>query len=183
VKVDRTNHGGNASKSRAGLLNVARAHIPYLLVYTWSTSASTAGSESSLSQTMANPEKTAPNVEEDYASSEDEDFNPITAEVREEDISSSSDDEDTNDTKTKIRKVPKKRKQTDEDDLDSGDEATIKESRRKKKRKEDADEDSGGEGGLVKTRAQRAAEYVLYARIAMLARADALQEAGATRIS
>ena len=45
------------------------------------------------------------------------------------------------------------------EELDSGDEATIRELKNKKGRKKQEDADSGGEGGLIKTRAQRAAEY------------------------
>jgi len=131
---------------------------------------------------MVDLEKKVADAEDDYASSEDEDFNPTTAEVDEEDVSSSSDDDDINDASRKARKATKKRKQADDGDLDSGDEATIKELRRKKKRKGDADEDSGGEGGLVKTRAQRAAEYVMEYSEATRGIANGSQGAGETRV-
>jgi predicted small lipoprotein YifL len=95
--------------------------------------------------------------DEEYKSSEDEDFNPDTVEAPpDEDLSSDEDDA------PQQKKVSKKRKkaQTDAQELDSGDEATIIELRKAKKSKVDDDEDSGGEGGLIKTRAQRRAEYV-----------------------
>ncbi|THZ75520.1 BCNT-domain-containing protein [Aureobasidium pullulans] len=97
--------------------------------------------------------------EEEYKSSEDEDFNPDGLEAAQDEDLSSSEDEEALQPKTK--KAPKKRKKAQvdaEEELDSGDEATITELRKSKKRKTDDDEDSGGEGGLIKTRAQRKAE-------------------------
>ncbi|GAM90713.1 hypothetical protein ANO11243_087580 [Dothideomycetidae sp. 11243] len=94
----------------------------------------------------------------DYIESEDEDFNP-EAQNAEENLSSSSDDEELIAKKT--TKAPHKRKVNGDDELDSGDEVTIQEAKRKKRRKQNAGEeedDSSGEGGLIKTRAQRAAE-------------------------
>lgn len=99
--------------------------------------------------------------EEEYKSSEDEDFNPDGLEAAQDEDLSSSEDEEVPQPKTK--KAPKKRKKAQadaEEELDSGDEATITELRKSKKRKTDDDEDSGGEGGLIKTRAQRKAECV-----------------------
>jgi hypothetical protein len=103
--------------------------------------------------------------DEEYKSSEDEDFNPEAVEAPpEEDLS--SDDEDVPQQQKKVSKKRKKA-QDDAEELDSGDEATITELRKAKRSKADDDEDSGGEGGLIKTRAQRRAEYVklsLYCR-------------------
>jgi len=112
---------------------------------------------------MADPITLADPNEEDYASSEDEDFNPEATGAGEEDVSSSSEDEDTEGAKSETRKTAQKRKQDDLGELDSGDEEVrVEQSKRKKKRAGKADdEDSGGEGGLIKTRAQRKAEYVV----------------------
>lgn len=116
-------------------------------------------------------DKGAQDPEDDYASSEDEDFNPTEVGAHDdEDVSASSGDEEIPATAAapKARKSAKKRKQADADqeaELDSGDEATIQEFEKKKRRKKAAaaaavdDGDSGGEGGLIKTRAQRRAEY------------------------
>lgn len=99
-------------------------------------------------------EKTVDGQDDEYNSSEDEDFNPNTVEAPPDDELSSSEDE-----APQPKKAPKKRKkaQVDAEELDSGDEATITELRKSKKPKAD-DDDSGGEGGLIKTRAQRRAE-------------------------
>ena len=104
--------------------------------------------------------------EEEYDEKADEDFNPEAADADEEVSSSSEDEEAPVGAKSKqTKKSPvKKRKSEAVDELDSGDEATIQEQRkkRKKRRKGDTaqgeDEDSGGDGGLIKTRAQRLAE-------------------------
>lgn len=102
-----------------------------------------------------------PEEELDYHESEDEDFNP-EAQAAEENVSSSDEEEDeASAVKAKNKKqAPTKRSEQHIEELDSGDEATIEESKRRKKRRKDADaqEDSGGEGGLIKTRAQRKAE-------------------------
>ena len=102
-----------------------------------------------------------------YHESSDEDFNPTAAPA---DESSASSDED-NATGPVVRKG--KRKAPPAQEFDSGDEATIEaaKKRRTKRRKgdnveEDEREDDdlpwsdheGGEGGLVKTRAQRRVE-------------------------
>lgn len=109
-----------------------------------------------------------------YLSDEDEDFNPTATADRAE--SESSDDND-NDIQA-FKRGKTARTAEDLDFENSGDEATIQnaKSRRKKKGKKkrgaqqghDGDEDSsmevdlldeeGGEGGLIKTRAQRKAE-------------------------
>jgi len=95
-----------------------------------------------------------PDHEEDYHSASDEDFNPV-AEPEASDISSSSEDE-----AERVKKPKRKPKRQADDALDSGDEVTIQELRTKRQ-KGDEDvyfSDDGGEGGLVKTRAQRAKE-------------------------
>ncbi|KAK4989738.1 swr complex subunit [Elasticomyces elasticus] len=97
--------------------------------------------------------------EEDYESSADEDFNPNALPAPEEDISSSSEDELVSGNTVGSRKPAKKRKAAVAlEELDSGDEATIQASKGRRKRKELAEDDSGGEGGLIKTRAQRRVE-------------------------
>lgn len=104
--------------------------------------------------------------DEDYVSEEDTDFAPDDAAVED---SSVSEDEAADDEKT----APTKRKrQVGEDGAEdagfenSGDEAIIekgKKRQKKSKRKDgaEADEDEGGEGGLIKTRRMRQAEYVI----------------------
>ncbi|KAF2485617.1 bucentaur or craniofacial development-domain-containing protein [Neohortaea acidophila] len=110
--------------------------------------------------------------EEEYDENADEDFNPEA--TREgEDASSSSEDEDdaaTAAASTAAKRTPKSKKRktpadTVDAELDSGDEATIQEQRKKKRKKDAAQRDveagdSGGEGGFVRTRAQRLAETI-----------------------
>lgn len=101
--------------------------------------------------------------DEDYDSNEDEDFNPEAAPAADEDVSASSDSDDSDDNapaakKGKLKSAKRKAPDAVEEDLDSGDEATIKERKRKRRKGKDVDEDSGGEGGLIKTRAQRLVE-------------------------
>ncbi|RAR14530.1 BCNT-domain-containing protein [Stemphylium lycopersici] len=105
------------------------------------------------------------NTEEKYHESSDDDFNPDAAPAEE---ASSSEDED----HVTIEPTQRKHKRTAPEDehLDSGDEATIQAARRKRSKKkgkkgskeDDAEliisDDEGGEGGLVKTRAQRRIE-------------------------
>lgn len=104
------------------------------------------------------------NANEKYHESSDEDFNPETAPAEEV---SSSEDEDDAAAKPAQRKG--KRKAPIDEELDSGDELTIqaarkKRAKKKKGSKDEADEDiilsddEGGEGGLIKTRAQRRVE-------------------------
>lgn len=103
--------------------------------------------------------------DEDYDSNEDEDFNPEAAPAADDDVSASSDSDEDNESAAgakKPKKKPAKRKAPEptEEELDSGDEATIKERKRKRRKGKDKDRDdeSGGEGGLIKTRAQRLVE-------------------------
>jgi len=102
--------------------------------------------------------------DEDYDSNEDEDFNPENAPAADDEVSASSDSEDDGDNnapaakKAKAKTAKRKAPDTIEEELDSGDEATIKERKRKRRKGKDAEEDSGGEGGLIKTRAQRLVE-------------------------
>lgn len=100
--------------------------------------------------------------DEQYASSQDSDFAPEVASAADTDTSDSEDDG------VKL-KQGKRTAGADTNTKDasydnSGDEAIIeKGKRRRKKHKvgvEDKD-DEGGEGGLIKTRRQRAAELVL----------------------
>lgn len=99
--------------------------------------------------------------DEEYDENADEDFNPEKA-GEGDDLSSSSEDEGEQKSSRKTKATKRKSENVDLDvagDLDSGDEATIKERKRKKRRKEAADdEDSGGEGGFIRTRAQRIVE-------------------------
>lgn len=114
----------------------------------------------------------------DYDSNDDEDFQDLPND--DADLSSSSgssEDEHEDPAAPKARKFkPKAQAATSrkrkappptEEDLDSGDEATIRESKRLRKKRKGGDdvaaagdEDSGGEGGLIKTRAQRRAEKI-----------------------
>ncbi|KAL6924473.1 hypothetical protein ACHAPO_003694 [Fusarium lateritium] len=100
--------------------------------------------------------------DEQYASSEDSDFAPDDAPNQVSDQSDVEGDKDEGDKVSSKRSRPA----ADEDTADagydnSGDEAIIKrgEKRRKKTQTKGVDEDEdGGEGGLIKTRRQRAAE-------------------------
>jgi len=107
---------------------------------------------------MADPDTDTDMHDEEYDENADEDFNPEANAA--EDAAASSED----DASTPVpAKKSKKRQANAGVDLDSGDEATIQERERKQKRKkkdsadENADE-SAGEGGLIRTRAQRLAE-------------------------
>lgn len=87
---------------------------------------------------------------EDYNSASDEDFSPPAEVPSDAESASSSEDEAST---TKARGTKRKRKTVVIDaELDSGDEEAVKEYRAHK------EDDSGGEGGLIKTRAQRRAE-------------------------
>jgi len=106
--------------------------------------------------------------------SSDEDFNPNEAPAVEDDYITSDDEGDAGvplaaeygkQQKPEPENKKRKRKVTfDDAELDSGDEATIQEQQAQRKRRKGdkgpirQDEDEAGEGGLIKTRAQRAAE-------------------------
>lgn len=89
--------------------------------------------------------------DEVYNEAEDDDFNPEQQDA-EADPSSSEDEGGQDNAPSKKRKI------AFTDDLDSGDEATIRE-RKTKKRRKDEEGHSEDEGGLIKTRSQRQAEY------------------------
>lgn len=102
-------------------------------------------------------------AEASYHESSDEDFNPIAVVA---DEPSSSSDED--DAPARPAKGRAKRKAVVDGELDSGDEVTIEAARKRRAKKRkgakaDHDElllsDDGGDGGLIKTRAQRRVEY------------------------
>lgn len=90
----------------------------------------------------------------------DEDFDPSATTAQPVESSSEEDDNATS-PRGDPAKRPRKRASTHpslDEDLDfdnSGDEATIQKGRRKKQKTQD---EEGGEGGLIKTRAQRKAE-------------------------
>lgn len=109
--------------------------------------------------------------DEEYASEEDSDFAPDAVPTKPED-EESSDEEEQVVPEVKAKPASKRKRGDGEEAEDagfenSGDEAVIerglKRQKRKKKGKEREDvlllEDEGGEGGLVKTRSMRAAEY------------------------
>ncbi|KAJ4200777.1 swr complex subunit [Fusarium falciforme] len=94
--------------------------------------------------------------DEQYASSEDSDFAPDAAPDQASDHSGSEDGDDR-------PKRPANSQEADDAGYDnSGDEAIIKRGEKRRKRTKGkgahGDEDEGGEGGLIKTRRQRAAE-------------------------
>lgn len=111
-----------------------------------------------LTMSTATPEQPVEDDVDDTAS--DEDFNP---DATPQDKDSSSSEDEAVPTASRARKLKGKR-QRDNDtidaELDSGDEATIQERRHNKRRKGGSDidfssDDEAGEGGFVRTRAQR----------------------------
>ena len=106
--------------------------------------------------------------DEDYASSEDSDFAPdaVPAHASEEESSDSASEAEDPVPRKKTKPKSAKRKRGDGEEAEdagfenSGDEAIIERGLKKRKRKGKDDEDEGGEGGLIKTRSMRAAEYV-----------------------
>ncbi|KAM0127041.1 hypothetical protein ACHAO1_009730 [Botrytis cinerea] len=108
--------------------------------------------------------------DEEYASSEDEDFAPDTAPAQEESSESEAEDEDSTAVTNKAKKETTKRKRGNDEEAEdagfenSGDEAIIEKGLKKRKKKSKKggkeEEDEGGEGGLVKTRSMRAQEKV-----------------------
>jgi hypothetical protein len=106
-------------------------------------------------------------AEKDYHESSDEDFNPTNVPADESASSSSEDDAPAKPVKGKAKR---KRKASVDEGLDSGDEVTIEAVRNRKAKRQKGEQsddddlllsdDEGGEGGLIKTRAQRRVEYV-----------------------
>jgi hypothetical protein len=96
--------------------------------------------------------------DEAYNSASDEDFNPDDTPP---DIESSSDDEGAPAPVSRVRKQTRKRNREDDvpAELDPEDLITIQERQSKKQKKDDSEadfsDDDGGEGGFVRTRAQR----------------------------
>ncbi|KAF1980302.1 BCNT-domain-containing protein [Bimuria novae-zelandiae CBS 107.79] len=113
----------------------------------------------------ADPQDDLSDAEANYHESSDEDFNPTA--VAADEPSSSSDEEDAP-AKPARGKGKGKRKAAAIEELDSGDEVTIDAARKRKSKRPKgakADEeddlllsDDGGDGGLIKTRAQRRVE-------------------------
>lgn len=104
--------------------------------------------------------------DEQYKSSEDEDFDPeAAARDIDDNVSSSEDDAELRTVSKAVSKRSKKRV-TFDDELGSGDEETIQQLNRTRRSKransddDDNDDEAGGPGGEIKTRAQRRAEYV-----------------------
>lgn len=100
--------------------------------------------------------------EEEYDENADEDFNPDQTKDDQDNSESSSEEDDEEAARTTKKKSYSNKRKTDaapDVDLDSGDEATIRERKTKRRKKAAQDEeDSGGEGGFIRTRRQRAVE-------------------------
>lgn len=95
--------------------------------------------------------------EDEHDSSSDEDFNP-DAQPAPADISSSEDEPKEGAPKFKRRRVDVEGQDDGLNFENSGDEATIRKGWKKRKDVSESEKDEGGEGGLVKTRAQRRLE-------------------------
>ncbi|KAI9889897.1 MAG: swr complex subunit [Vezdaea aestivalis] len=114
------------------------------------------------------PTTIADTEDQEYHSASDEDFDPTsTAAAVVVDSASSSEDEATDaqskGPRAKKRSLANKQQDVDLDFDNSGDEGVIRKGRKKAKRKGqvlDEEEGDGGEGGLIKTRAQRRIEKV-----------------------
>ncbi|KAF3926154.1 hypothetical protein ABW21_db0202692 [Orbilia brochopaga] len=103
--------------------------------------------------------------DDEYHSSEDEDFDPDQQlDLGDEDDAASSESESEGETSKPGRKGSKRKikdvssTQADLIQDDSGDEAIIRGAKAKRKKTKGESDDEGGEGGLIKTRAQRARE-------------------------
>ncbi|KAF2085558.1 hypothetical protein K490DRAFT_46567 [Saccharata proteae CBS 121410] len=96
--------------------------------------------------------------EEPYDSVSDEDFNPDAVPAADADASTSSSEDDA--APVSSRAKPKRKRKAADQELDSGDEITIQASKRRKSEinSELPSDDSGGDGGFIKTRAQRLVE-------------------------
>lgn len=118
------------------------------------------------------PPDTILDQEDDYASSEDSDFAPEEAGAEEREPTPSEDEDEVASSAAQPAAATNKRKRRQAGDNDeaedagfenSGDEAIIGKGKKRLKRatrQNGLDDDEGGEGGLIKTRAQRAAEKV-----------------------
>lgn len=107
------------------------------------------------------PDPVLDDDDEQYASSEDSDFAPVNAPAAASEHSDSDAEPDADAAKPVKKRRPAADAEAEDAGYDnSGDEAIIERGNRRRKRgKADVDDDEGGEGGLVKTRRQRAAEY------------------------
>lgn len=107
-----------------------------------------------------------PIPDEDYASADDSDFAPDENGDAPEHDSSQDSDDDVPDTRAPAgspgasRKRPKGAVDEAEDAgfENSGDEAIIEKGAKRRKRAKHTEDDEGGEGGVIKTRSQRAQE-------------------------
>ena len=103
-------------------------------------------------------------VDEDYVSGEDSDFAPDDAPERE--LSAELDDEA--EASSEGRPATKRKREAGDGDADdgdfenSGDEAIIEKGKKRRRKAIEKDrgveDEDGGEGGLIKTRSQRAQE-------------------------
>ncbi|KAK5990114.1 SWR1-complex protein 5 [Cladobotryum mycophilum] len=101
------------------------------------------------------------NDDEEYASSQDSDFAPENAQELESGNSDSEDEGTTESTTKRNQPITGANAEQADDYENSGDEAIIEKGRKRQKRakaKKEAVDDEAGEGGLIKTRSQRAAE-------------------------
>ncbi|KAI1196608.1 bucentaur or craniofacial development-domain-containing protein [Nemania serpens] len=104
-----------------------------------------------------------PVIDEDYASEDDSDFAPGAAPAEEGSEVESGSEGDGDRTTNSALKGKRKGSDAAPDDLEnSGDDTVIQKGRKRQKRARrhngDAEDDEGGEGGLIKTRRQRALE-------------------------
>lgn len=104
-----------------------------------------------------------PLADEEYASSEDSDFAPDTAQA--EDGASEASDSEADDHSAPSEPIARRKRpatDADEDFENSGDEAVIQKGKKRRKNAPQKDgrldEDDGGDGGFVKTRAMRAVQ-------------------------
>ena len=94
--------------------------------------------------------------EEDYASADDSDFAPDGANAPKSDASDAEDDVEEPDSKR--QRVDSTNQAEDVGYDNSGDEAIIKKGVSRRRRANVLHDEDGGEGGLIKTRRQRAEE-------------------------
>lgn len=95
--------------------------------------------------------------DENYNSAEDSDFAPEDA----ADVGSEGSDSDREDGRPAQQKSKVASTEEAGDDYNnSGDEAIVTKGKKRLRKSKNLDDEEGGEGGLIKTRRQRAAEYV-----------------------